>query len=450
VADAPAGQRLYRPLASTLPPPIMPPGTGPSTPAAAAAADGRAPATVKVGGDLALHKDQYDPGAVQLWGKSTAGGGSGTGVPGDVHCRTCGIAIAGYRYHTSRLDGFDLCANCFVDGRFPETLSSSDFVRLDSGLKGRADADDGWTEQETLLLLEGLEMYSDDWAKVAEHVKTRTAEQCVLHFLRLPIEDSYLESTAPPLAVPALETAATSGILPFSRADNPVMSVVAFLAQAVSPGVAAAASQAALRYLAHEAGAAPGATNAAAPSAAAEGGQASADGDAGAVAKRGPVHADQALLQQAAATALGAAAARATLLATAEERRIQREVAALVEAQLRKLELKMSHMDAMEAHITSELARIEAERVKLAADRIAVAKLMQAAREAAAATAAAADDLGDSAGANAARAAAAAAASALPGPGYSVGATMAASDPATEARAAPPSGAASTAAFGQL
>lgn len=50
-----------------------------------------------------------------------------------------------------------------------------------------------WTEQETLLLLEGLELYKDDWNKVCDHVGSRTQEECILHFLRLPIEDPYLE-----------------------------------------------------------------------------------------------------------------------------------------------------------------------------------------------------------------------------------------------------------------
>jgi len=50
-----------------------------------------------------------------------------------------------------------------------------------------------WTEQETLLLLEALEMFKDDWNKVCEHVGTRTQEECILHFLRLPIEDPYLD-----------------------------------------------------------------------------------------------------------------------------------------------------------------------------------------------------------------------------------------------------------------
>ena len=51
-----------------------------------------------------------------------------------------------------------------------------------------------WTEQETLLLLEALEMYKDDWNKVCEHVGSRTQDECILHFLRLPIEDPFLEN----------------------------------------------------------------------------------------------------------------------------------------------------------------------------------------------------------------------------------------------------------------
>lgn len=41
-----------------------------------------------------------------------------------------------------------------------------------------------WTDQETLSLLEGLEMYKDDWNKVCEHVGSRTQDECILHFLR--------------------------------------------------------------------------------------------------------------------------------------------------------------------------------------------------------------------------------------------------------------------------
>nr|XP_046239890.1 SWI/SNF complex subunit SMARCC2 isoform X2 [Scatophagus argus] len=97
-----------------------------------------------------------------------------------------------------------------------------------------------WTEQETLLLLEGLEMYKDDWNKVSEHVGSRTQDECILHFLRLPIEDPYLEDNSSSLGPLAYQP------IPFSQAGNPVMSTVAFLASVVDPRVASAAAKSAL------------------------------------------------------------------------------------------------------------------------------------------------------------------------------------------------------------
>lgn len=97
-----------------------------------------------------------------------------------------------------------------------------------------------WTEQETLLLLEALEVYRDDWNKVSEHVGSRTQDECILHFLRLPIEDPYLEDSSASLGPLAYQP------VPFSQSENPVMSTVAFLASVVDPRVASAAAKAAL------------------------------------------------------------------------------------------------------------------------------------------------------------------------------------------------------------
>ncbi|XP_060723276.1 SWI/SNF complex subunit SMARCC2 isoform X2 [Tachysurus vachellii] len=106
--------------------------------------------------------------------------------------------------------------------------------------KNAASATREWTEQETLLLLEGLEMYKDDWNKVSEHVGSRTQDECILHFLRLPIEDPYLEEGPTSLGPLAYQP------VPFSQAGNPVMSTVAFLASVVDPRVASAAAKSAL------------------------------------------------------------------------------------------------------------------------------------------------------------------------------------------------------------
>lgn len=51
-----------------------------------------------------------------------------------------------------------------------------------------------WTDQETLLLLEALEIFKGkEWDEIAEHVATKTKEQCMLYFLQMPIFDSFLD-----------------------------------------------------------------------------------------------------------------------------------------------------------------------------------------------------------------------------------------------------------------
>merc|ERR1719215_1986398 len=102
-----------------------------------------------------------------------------------------------------------------------------------------------WTDQETVLLLEGLELYKDDWNKVCEHVGSRTQDECILHFLRLPIEDPFMEQsidgTLGPLSFQPI---------PFSSSGNPVMSTVAFLASVVDPRIASVATKSAMEEFA--------------------------------------------------------------------------------------------------------------------------------------------------------------------------------------------------------
>lgn len=48
-----------------------------------------------------------------------------------------------------------------------------------------------WTDEETLLLLEALEIFGGKWTEIAEHVATKTKAQCMLHFLQMQIEDRF-------------------------------------------------------------------------------------------------------------------------------------------------------------------------------------------------------------------------------------------------------------------
>lgn len=209
-----------------------------------------------------------------------------------------------------------------------------------------------WEESETLALLEGIEMYKDDWNKVCEHVGSRTQDECILHFLRLPIEDPYLErhqlnDFSPPLNQP----------IPFSKTGNPIMSTVAFLASVVDPRVAAAATKAALNEFA----------------------KLSDDNGKNTTTDTNQQQKQQQQTDQpktneqnlstAAACALGAAAVKAKSLAAEEEKRIKSLVSTLIDTQLKKLDLKMKHFEELEALMDKERDTIENQRQQLLKDR---------------------------------------------------------------------------------
>jgi hypothetical protein len=72
----------------------------------------------------------------------------------------CGAACSNRRYHCQKQADFDLCPDCFGDGKFGAGMTTGDFIRMDAA-DAAGDADGGWTDQETLLLLEGLELFGE-------------------------------------------------------------------------------------------------------------------------------------------------------------------------------------------------------------------------------------------------------------------------------------------------
>ncbi|PIA16305.1 SWIRM-domain-containing protein, partial [Coemansia reversa NRRL 1564] len=282
---------------------------------------------------LTTRRDIYDTptiGAEATRPTRETGAADAPSTTHDVFCHTCGVNCTSTYYHCAKAlrNRVDLCAPCYLDGRFPGTLSSADFVRITE----TQPTTDEWADQETLLLLEAIEMYDDDWNRIAEHVGSRSREECVLRFLKLPIVDPY---EVAPLRTDA---AAQSAVVPFSRADNPVMSVVAFLASNVNPGVAAAAAKAALAELTK--------TNAKLES-------------------KSSIAEAEAALDYASSVALGAAAAKAAKLAEHEERQLESMVHRAVELQMNKLELKMRQFEEMEAAIEQERKDLARQRQQL-------------------------------------------------------------------------------------
>uniref|UniRef100_A0A667YAA2 SWI/SNF related BAF chromatin remodeling complex subunit C1b n=1 Tax=Myripristis murdjan TaxID=586833 RepID=A0A667YAA2_9TELE len=220
--------------------------------------------------------------------------------------------------------------------------------------------------------------WPDDWNKVSEHVGSRTQDECILHFLRLPIEDPYLEDSSASLGPLAYQP------VPFSQSENPVMSTVAFLASVVDPRVASAAAKAALGEktiaewafghsdcwhwhccILHSLSFShflPGRGDEED-----SGGQRDRDGDDG----RRAMELDlvEGSVSMAAAAALGSAATKAKHLAAVEERKIKSLVALLVETQMKKLEIKLRHFEELETIMDREKEALEQQRQKLLSER---------------------------------------------------------------------------------
>lgn len=114
--------------------------------------------------------------------------------PIEYHCDSCGVDCSVLRFHCATKADVDLCSSCYQNAKYSATMKPRDFIQMNSA-GGSEDIDsDVWTESETLLLLEALEMYGDNWTLVSEHVGSKGKSQCVVQFLRLPIEDTFLRT----------------------------------------------------------------------------------------------------------------------------------------------------------------------------------------------------------------------------------------------------------------
>ncbi|KAI8579008.1 hypothetical protein K450DRAFT_175608 [Umbelopsis ramanniana AG] len=298
-----------------------------------------------------------------------------SGVGGNaIICFTCGDDCTSQRYHSLRTKGLDVCPRCFNEGRFPSTSQSGDFVKLEPS-KFKHMVEEDWSDQEILLLLEGVELYDDDWNSVADHVGTRTREQCIMQFLQIPIEEPYLSNTAATSADKSDITRYQR--MPFSQADNPVMSIVTFLASTVKAEVAAAAADSAIKRIE-----AKKAQQQSEDTMDLDDVKVSTDDD-----KMDEDEGEQEVpgdsktknlpkneVEKVAAVALGSAAAKAKVLADNEGREIQRLVNTVVETQLKKLELKMAHLSELEGLIEDELDLLVTQRMQLFSEALAVKK----------------------------------------------------------------------------
>lgn len=132
-------------------------------------------------------------------------------------CNICGKDATDSRYHNLKIKSYVhnstsainnanvICQLCYDQGLFPSSFQNTDYIKLSKNLN-----QDVWSEQEILLLLEGIEMFAtydqsningnlnsnsnSQWDRIADHVGSKSREQCIIKFIQLPIEDNYLSS----------------------------------------------------------------------------------------------------------------------------------------------------------------------------------------------------------------------------------------------------------------
>jgi len=151
--------------------------------------------------------------------------------------------------------GSGICEECYIRGAFPEGYDASDFVLMPTVAQTAAAAA-RWTQKETNLLLDavsstranslkGVENEEDDgscdWNFVASKVGTKTADECLLHFLEMPL----LSQTAQQGAGVGESLQALRPFTTGEALNAPVMDLVS-LVEEVDPLVAKAAAHAAI------------------------------------------------------------------------------------------------------------------------------------------------------------------------------------------------------------
>ncbi|RFU72674.1 chromatin remodelling factor [Trichoderma arundinaceum] len=303
-----------------------------------------------------------------------------------INCHQCGNDCTRIYYHSSQSDArakakFDLCPNCFTEGRLPASHTSSMYSKMENPTyTSILDRDAPWTDAEILRLLEGLERFDDDWGEIADHVGTRTREECVLQFLQLDIEEKYLDSEAPTNPPTGLSMLGSQhGHLPFNQVDNPVMSVVGFLASLADPASTAAAANKSAdelkRNLRKQLDGANQSSNAVPADKKDE------------VDKTESMDVDfrQTVVTTTTTTTktslasipLASIGARGAVFASHEEREMTRLVSAAANIMLQKLELKLKYFDEMEELLREERRELERGRQQLFLDRLAFKRQVQ-------------------------------------------------------------------------
>lgn len=212
-----------------------------------------------------------------------------------------------------------------------------------------------WSPEELKKLLEAVQNGPSgrpDWSKIAASVGTKTPEQCVARFMKLPIEDTYLDEASGPLKY--------APHLPYSKADNPVISSIAFLCSLVDADTVAAATNRAIRSLD-------------------EAEIKKLEGDSAKIEPlEGGPEDPESKLREGVAAALGTAGARLHVFATYEERQLNKVLSQIADREIKKVDIKLDRLRAAELELEIQRKRLAAMQEEVFLERLAFGKFQKA------------------------------------------------------------------------
>ncbi|XP_056862590.1 SWI/SNF complex subunit SWI3A isoform X2 [Raphanus sativus] len=305
-----------------------------------------------------------------------------------------------------------LCDKCFKNGDYGENNSADDFKLI--GSSGTAD----WTEEETLLLLESVLKHGDDWELIAQSVSTKTRLDCISKLIELPFGEFLMGSASGRLrsSIPTSEDGNLSSpsnvvermkadgqeqketetreekeedrvvdedeppakrkhVAMLSDGDCSLLKQVAAMACKVGPSVTAAAAKAAIAALCDEASCPKDIFETTGDSAVyrADGDKDTSDMEEQQEDKGTQEDLPVGLRMRASvATALGAAAAHAKILADQEEREMEQLAASIIDQQLKKMKSKLKFLDHLELIMDAEEQVMEGVKETILQERISV------------------------------------------------------------------------------
>ncbi|XP_049848711.1 SWI/SNF complex subunit SMARCC1-like isoform X2 [Schistocerca gregaria] len=226
-----------------------------------------------------------------------------------------------------------LCSNCLKPISHLCSTCTQDFSNTN------------WSHQETLRLLDALDLYGEDWPKISQHVGSKTIDDCILHFLSLPINDDLPSSinddhqTSP--------NATKHHLL--SNSNHPVLSLLNFIKESIPHHVASSSIQAALHSLLESFNQEPTSPVK--------------------HVNTQPLPSLWSKIQASSLASLALSSFKASLLFEKEEREIQQHVHQLIAMQFQKLELKLKQFDELKCILDAERAKIEDAQKQLYAER---------------------------------------------------------------------------------